>query len=249
LGIKPTLPETGYGYIQLAAVPPQGASTAVDVIKFVEKPNAQLAQQFLKAGTYCWNAGIFIFNAKFMIKMYQTHQPQMWEAMSGLKSDFSNLTSIYEKLQSISIDYAIMERTDIGAMVPLAAGWDDLGSWEALWQVGPKDELQNVVKGDVVLQDVSDSYLHAESRLYLVFEFLDLDLKRLMDAAADATGLSRDAVRRRCVDEVAATYTDAGWWELGRVDCALHGPAGNREIWLWLAAGDVRSVGDEQIVT
>lgn len=133
LGIKPNKPETGFGYIQVQdrAV---GTQKPTSVLKFHEKPTLDLAQNFLNAGTYFWNAGIFIFKVSRMIELFKKYEPEIWSAVSSLDQNFSNLDQVYSKMKSISIDYAILEKlspTELSC-VTCDIGWSDLGSWDAL---------------------------------------------------------------------------------------------------------------------
>ena len=173
-GIIPEKPETGYGYIKmgqpLAAEGAKGEAVTIDA--FVEKPDLETAREYVASKAYCWNSGMFMFQASKAIAELEKFAPEILAACrqaveNGKKDlDFFRLDKdAFAAGPSDSIDYALMEKTSDGAMVPMAAGWNDLGSWEALWQEGEKDEAHNVVKGDVVLHDVKDSYLHAESRL------------------------------------------------------------------------------------
>jgi mannose-1-phosphate guanylyltransferase/mannose-1-phosphate guanylyltransferase/mannose-6-phosphate isomerase len=142
LGLKPTEPATGYGYIQTEKQPynykKQVSSYAV--LKFHEKPNRALAKEFLRDGSYYWNAGIFIFPVHVMIDLFEKYQPQIWDALSVLKKDLSNLKEVYASLPSISIDYAIMEKLtkDDLLCVPCNPGWSDVGSWDAVAEVYEK---------------------------------------------------------------------------------------------------------------
>ena len=173
-GIVPDKPETGYGYIKGGdPLPPSGGdATAVSIAAFVEKPDLATARRYVASNAYCWNSGMFMFKASQVVKELDRFVPDIVaacrEAIDKGRSDldfFRLDKAAFAACPSDSIDYAVMEKTDSGAMLPMAAGWNDLGSWEALWQVGEKDDLDNVVKGDVVLHDVGDSYLHAEHRL------------------------------------------------------------------------------------
>ena len=136
LGITPSYPETGYGYIQTKAVSlkEQGSLKAYSVVKFHEKPALEKAQEFLKQGSFSWNAGIFIFKTSHMIELFKKHQPTLWQIVDGLKADGSNLEEIYTAVQSISIDYAIMEKLggEELACIPSEFGWSDVGSWDAV---------------------------------------------------------------------------------------------------------------------
>lgn len=134
LGVRPTYPETGYGYIQKTK-----KSTAVDsrvfgVVKFHEKPNIDKAKQFLASKEYLWNAGIFVGKVETFLRAFQTHQPDMWNLVQDLNSDLSNLNEIYEKFKSLSIDYAIMEKLTEAelSVIPVDLGWNDVGSWDAV---------------------------------------------------------------------------------------------------------------------
>jgi len=175
-GIVPEAPETGYGYIkkgQILAHPgPDESPIAVAIDRFAEKPDLDTAVAYINSGDYCWNSGMFLFRAKTLLREMENWAPEMVTACrhaleKGRKDlDFFRLDrSAFEACPSDSIDYAVMEKTARGVMIPLQAGWSDLGSWEALWQAGKKDAHDNVVQGDVLLHDVGNSYLRANSRL------------------------------------------------------------------------------------
>ncbi len=216
-GIVPNAPETGYGYIRKGAAVQAGSTSKVQhqatdlamvaaIREFVEKPDRATAEKYVASGEYFWNSGIFMFKASQVLAEMKAHVPDIVSACEKALArgkadlDFFRLDpEAFKACPSDSIDYAIMEKTANGAMVPLEAGWNDLGSWEALWQVGRKDDRQNVVKGDVVMEDVSHSYLHATDRLiaavglenHIVVETSDAilisprervqDVKRLVD--------------------------------------------------------------------
>ncbi len=175
-GILPDAPETGYGYIRKGdeLVPEKQGQTPLvwKIDEFVEKPDLETAKSYVASGKYCWNSGMFLFRAGRYLDELNAHVPEMVEACRQAISqgrsdlDFFRLNRpAFEACPSDSIDYAVMERTDAGVMVALQSRWNDLGSWEALWQAGAKDSSQNVVAGDVCLQDVEGCYVHAESRL------------------------------------------------------------------------------------
>ena len=205
-GIVPKSPETGYGYIKMGDPLPSDEKEikAVAIAAFVEKPDIETARQYLASQRYCWNSGMFMFKASAVIEALETFAPDMIAACRKAVSqgrtdlDFFRLDkAAFAACPSDSIDYAVMEKTDCGAMLPMAAGWNDLGSWEALWQVGEKDASKNVVKGDVVLSDVDDSYLHAEDRLiaavglkdHIVVETSDAVMISPRDRVQDVKGL------------------------------------------------------------
>ncbi len=176
-GIVPEAPETGYGYIQkgetlTAKTTAETTAEASAIRRFVEKPDLDTAKEYLASGEYCWNSGMFLFRASEVLSEMESFAPEIVSAcrtalVEGQADlDFFRLDPVaFDACPSDSIDYAVMEHTEKGAMVPLSAGWNDLGSWEALWQVGEKNGDANVVRGDVLLHDVKDSYLHASSRL------------------------------------------------------------------------------------
>ena len=211
-GIVPRAPETGYGYIRMGAPLASGGSDdrAVSIDAFVEKPDLATARQYVDTKTYCWNSGMFMFTASRVLAELERFAPGIVaacrRAIDGGRADldfFRLDREAFAASPSDSIDYAVMEKTDSGAMVPMSAGWNDLGSWEALWQVGEKDAQANVVKGDVVLEDVAESYLHAEHRLIAAVGLKD----HIVVETADAVMISpRDRVQdvKRLVDRLKA---------------------------------------------
>ena len=175
-GIVPTEPETGYGYIRKGdELIAEGAGKGPGVWRidqFVEKPDLDTAKSYVTSGDFCWNSGMFIFKAGFMLDDLKKQSPQMVSACSKAIEngkadlDFFRLDEeAFRACPSDSIDYALMEKTTAGVMVALASGWSDLGSWEALWQAGPKDGNGNVIIGDACLEDVRNSYIHTSGRL------------------------------------------------------------------------------------
>lgn len=169
-GITPDRPETGYGYIE------RGASLDMPgvfgVSQFVEKPDAATAANYLAAGDYSWNSGIFLFKAQALIEELKRLEPEMLsQCRKALKEgkrdlDFFRLEQqAFAACKSISIDYAVMERTEKAAVVPVEMGWSDIGSWESLWAAGLKDDAGNRLEGDVLHHDVRDSYLRSEGPL------------------------------------------------------------------------------------
>jgi mannose-1-phosphate guanylyltransferase/mannose-6-phosphate isomerase len=174
-GIIPEKPETGYGYIKMGrplAAPNGGEDAAVAIDAFVEKPDRETARGYVDSKKYCWNSGMFMFLASKAIEELEKFAPDILSACRQAVEkgktdlDFFRLDKgAFSASPSDSIDYAVMEKTAAGAMVPMAAGWNDLGSWEALWQVGEKDEHENVIHGDVLVHDVKNSFLHASTRL------------------------------------------------------------------------------------
>ncbi len=173
-GIVPHAPETGYGYIQKGK-PADGVNENANgftIRKFVEKPDLATAERYLTSGDYFWNSGIFMFKASAVLTEMKKFVPDIVDAcISAYEKgkadlDFFRLDAdAFKTCPGNSIDYAVMEKTDKGVMTSLDAGWSDLGSWEALWQVGDKDNHNNVISGDVIQHDVKDSYLHSTGRM------------------------------------------------------------------------------------
>lgn len=184
-GIRPTQPETGYGYIEVS-----GENSGVfDVSRFVEKPDLATAQSYLKAGTFYWNTGIFLFRAGAMRDAFAAFQPDIWQATeAAYKAATSDLSGLYMPLElyaaipSNSIDYAIMERARDIAMVPAGFRWNDLGSWQSLLDVGPADAKGNVVVGDVVAIDCENSYIRSDGRLLSAIGMKDVAIVSTADA-------------------------------------------------------------------
>ena len=178
-GIVPDAPETGYGYIQKgekltgsAGNTTDGSPEAVTIGKFFEKPDLKTAKEYIDSGNYCWNSGMFMFKASGILKELKKYAPDIVDIceksfQQGREDmDFFRLNAeAFQLCPGDSIDYAVMEKTDIGAMIPLQAGWNDIGSWEALWQIGEKDNCENVINGDVLIHDVNNCFLHASSRM------------------------------------------------------------------------------------
>ena len=169
-GIVPTAPETGYGYIRQGRA--LDGSTARSIDRFVEKPDQATAEGYLASGEYFWNSGMFVFRAETVLAELERFAPDIVGAcrrsLDAARQDLDFLRLDREAFADCpedSVDYAVMEQTDKGVMVPLSCGWNDLGSWDSLWQAGSRDECGNVTRGDVVTCDVRNSYLHAETRL------------------------------------------------------------------------------------
>jgi mannose-1-phosphate guanylyltransferase / mannose-6-phosphate isomerase len=182
-GIVPTSPEIGYGYIQREASGQRAASgdsgAAIEgvhgIARFVEKPPAEKAVQFLKSGDYYWNSGMFMFRARRYLEELARFAPEIAKvcetAAAAAKSDldFTRVEpKVFESCPSDSIDYAVMEKTSAAMVVPLDAGWSDVGSWAALHEASESDGRGNVARGDVISEDSNGCYLYSESRLVAV---------------------------------------------------------------------------------
>lgn len=170
-GIIPSSPETGYGYIKKAETLDQ-ESKAARIDSFVEKPDLKTANEYLESGQYCWNSGMFMFKASSILNELEKYAPDMLEACKQVIKtgeqdlDFFRLKADgFSQIPSDSIDYAVMEKTQKGVVIPFDGGWNDMGSFDALWQTGEKDKNMNVIKGDVLTHDVKESYISSESSL------------------------------------------------------------------------------------
>ncbi|MFZ6864740.1 mannose-1-phosphate guanylyltransferase/mannose-6-phosphate isomerase [Undibacterium sp. Ji67W] len=174
LGITPTTPETGYGYIKHQGDVKNFGEYSV--AQFAEKPDATTAQRYVDSGNYCWNSGMFVLRASTWLKALKQFRSDIAEATQASWQDHSAdaqfirpTKAAFEEIPSESIDYAVMENcpgSDIVInMVPLAAGWNDLGAWDAVWQVGAQDANGNVMKGDAFQADTTNSLIYASSRL------------------------------------------------------------------------------------
>ncbi len=168
-GVVAKQPETGYGYIKRG---PSLAGGGFEVEAFKEKPELKHAQQYLDSGEYYWNSGIFLFRAAAYLDELQKFAPDIFSAcQSALDSSANDLDFVrvdadaFSMSPFISIDYAVMEKTDNAVVMPLDVGWSDVGSWSALWDVSDKDSNGNAVFGDVLLHDTKNSHIRAETKL------------------------------------------------------------------------------------
>ncbi|MBC8246443.1 MAG: mannose-1-phosphate guanylyltransferase/mannose-6-phosphate isomerase, partial [Deltaproteobacteria bacterium] len=162
-GIRPDYPETGYGYIEGGS---RISGEAVKIKRFVEKPDFNKARDYIKAGNFYWNSGMFAFKASVMFKEFEMHAPEILKEMRRLvESKEANAWEGYKNLPNISFDYAIMEKTTHGALVPSDFGWSDIGSWKSLYDYLPKDEKGNVLMGDVISKETENSLIMSHGRL------------------------------------------------------------------------------------
>jgi mannose-1-phosphate guanylyltransferase/mannose-6-phosphate isomerase len=187
-GITPNRPETGYGYIHCAE-PLEGLPGCHRVARFVEKPDQATAEGYLASGGYAWNSGMFLFAANRLIEELERHAPDIVAASRAALAaaatdlDFLRLDEeSFARAPSISIDYAVMEKTEHAAVVPAEMGWTDLGSWETLWQISDTDTAGNALIGDVIARDARDNYLRSDGRLLAVLGVSGLVVVALRDA-------------------------------------------------------------------
>jgi mannose-1-phosphate guanylyltransferase/mannose-6-phosphate isomerase len=162
-GIQPHYPETGYGYIEGGKEVSHGARL---LKRFVEKPDLATAQKYIKAGNFFWNSGMFAFKASIIHAEFKSHQPELLKRMQSLFGvDKPINRKDYDLLSDISIDYAIMENTEKGVVLPSDFGWSDIGSWKSLYDFLKKDANNNVIDGDVILQGTRDCLILGHDRL------------------------------------------------------------------------------------
>ena len=190
-GVKPTSPETGYGYIECGATEQADWHT---IRSFAEKPDLNTAKSYLANGNYYWNSGMFLFKATSILSELDSHHPALTrDARHSIECaqrdlDFFRLgREQFMGLPHISIDYAVMEHTTHGAVVPLNAGWSDVGAWNAVWQIADKDQSENATRGDVLMESTHCSYVHATSRLVATLGVEDLIVVETSDAVLVAS--------------------------------------------------------------
>ncbi|GLZ26250.1 mannose-1-phosphate guanyltransferase [Stutzerimonas stutzeri] len=185
-GIVPTNPETGYGYIEKGKELGEGGFA---VNRFVEKPGLDIAEEYLASGEYFWNSGMFMFRASRYLDELERHQPSILSACrQALAAGMQDMhfvrvdAATFAACPEDSVDYAVMEKTNDAVMVPLDAGWSDVGSWTALWEASKKDAEGNVFKGDVLGHATRNAFVHADSRLVATLGVEDLVIVETKDA-------------------------------------------------------------------
>lgn len=183
-GVLPDSPHTGYGYIKAESI-----HQASPILEFVEKPDQATAQHYLESGCYFWNSGMFMFRADRFLLELQELCPEIFtacrEAMDKATIDLSFVrpdVASFKACPEDSIDYAVMEQTKKGFVVPMDAQWSDIGSWESLWEISEKDAAGNVVKGDVIAKDISSCYINSESKLVATIGLKDIVIVETKDA-------------------------------------------------------------------
>jgi len=198
-GIVPSHPETGYGYIK-QGTPIDGGAYKVE--RFVEKPQASVAEEYLVEGGYLWNSGMFVFKASTYLNELERQRPEIYAACKAASSaespdmDFIRVNAeAFAECPDESIDYAVMENASSTAVIPLDAGWSDIGSWSALWEVTEQDVDGNATVGDVIAQNTQNSYLYAESGLLATVGLQDIVVVQTKDAVLVADKASIQDVK------------------------------------------------------
>ncbi|WP_276315665.1 mannose-1-phosphate guanylyltransferase/mannose-6-phosphate isomerase [Ectothiorhodospira shaposhnikovii] len=186
-GIVPTEPHTGYGYIRAGIGTEEEG--ALPVLEFVEKPDQQTAEGYLAGGDYFWNSGMFVFRASVFLQELETHAPDILvacrKALESARADMDFLRvdrDAFAACRGDSIDYAVMEKTGRAVVVPLRAGWSDVGSWASLWAVGERDADGNLAQGDVITVGARNCYVHGNQRLVAAVGVEDLVIVETADA-------------------------------------------------------------------
>ncbi|CED79648.1 Mannose-1-phosphate guanylyltransferase 1 (part 3) [Candidatus Hamiltonella defensa (Bemisia tabaci)] len=208
-GVVPNSPETGYGYIQRGE---NVGDHAYKVLRFVEKPDLATAKQYLEAGGYDWNSGLFLFKASRYLEELNQHRPDILracqKALLGAHQDLDFIRldeTAFQVCPDDSVDYAVMEKTADAVVVPLEAGWSDIGSWSALWEVNNKDSQGNSVQGDVLIDTTHNSYIYSQSKLVATMGINNLVVIETKDAVLVA---NKDQVQK--VSQIVDQLKDKG---------------------------------------
>ena len=203
-GIVPTAPETGYGYIEASQPFTSGQLLDVPITRFVEKPDRSSAEQFLSTGRFTWNSGMFLFKASAMLAELERLAPEVVSCCrAALEQDVADLDFLrlereaFAKCPNVAIDVAVMEQTQLGSVLPLSAGWSDVGSWSALWDTADRDDDGNVLRGRVISEGSRNCYLRSEHRLVV-----GLGLENLVVVETDDAVLIADRSQAQNVKTV-----------------------------------------------
>ncbi len=206
LGIKPTRPETGYGYIQFL----EGKSNLKKVKTFTEKPAIALAKTFLASGDFVWNSGVFVWGVQAILKAFQRYLPELSEAFEEIRpqlfavDEMNVVTSVYAQTKSISIDYGVMEKAD-NVYVSLGNfSWSDLGSWNSLYEASIRDDHNNVVQGDALVYDTRNSVIKGPDDKLIVVQGLNGYLVGVFDNVVIVCEKDKEELFRRYVNDLKA---------------------------------------------
>jgi mannose-1-phosphate guanylyltransferase len=227
-GVRPSSPETGFGYIQTMN---SKSNFYQKIISFTEKPNLENAKKYLKSHNYFWNSGIFMFKASTYLNELEKFAPDILDICKKSYSktykdlDFIRIANDeFSKCPSQSIDYAVMEKTDNGIMVPLDSSWSDIGSWGALWESQPKDEQNNSTEGDITLNNVKNSLIYGSNRLITVNDISNLVIIDTPDALLVSSKKNSQDIKKiveklRCekrleLDSHRKTFRPWGYFDL-----------------------------------
>lgn len=208
-GIEPTYPETGYGYIKS-----EGAEQSSKIIKFVEKPELEVAKEYVNNGDYLWNSGMFMFRVDALLEEFKQYSPRLLQlteqavSLSKIDLDFIRLdVEAFSSMESISIDYAVMEKTNNAEVVRMPNIWNDVGSWSAMHDIHEADSDGNIFKGDVIAKKTKNSFVMASNRLVSTLGIEDLIIIDTEDALLVANKNNAQDVKK-IVDELVSRGRD-----------------------------------------
>ena len=180
IGLQPTRPDTGYGYIQYLEEQETGIPVELRKVKtFTEKPNLELAQEFVRSGDFLWNSGLFVWRAEVIVRAFGQYLGDIAEVFEegaaelGTEREAGFITGAYSRCANISIDYGIMEKADNVYVLPAEFGWSDLGTWDSLHRIGQPDAQGNVVDGDTILYDTTDCMIKTPTERLVVIQGLE----------------------------------------------------------------------------
>ena len=227
-GIIPTSPETGYGYIEATQPLQEESLEGMPIVRFVEKPERKEAEKFLSDKRFTWNSGIFLFKASAILSELKRLTPEIVSACrASIEQDSSDLDFLrleresFANCPNISIDVAVMEKTSLGTVLPLNAGWSDIGSWSALWEIGEKDSNGNVLRGRVIAEETRNCYLRSEQRLVV-----GLGIENLVVVETDDAVLIADRNQTQKVKKVVKQLETDGSRE-GKAHRKIYRPWGH----------------------
>ena len=227
-GIVPTAPETGYGYIEAAETFSSSNLKDVPIARFIEKPDRTTAEQFLSTGRFTWNSGMFLFKASAMLAELERLVPEVVSCCrAALEQDTADLDFLrlereaFAKCPNVAIDVAVMEQTTLGSVLPLDAGWSDVGSWSALWETSDRDDNGNVLQGRVIAKDSQNCYLRSEHRLVV-----GLGVENLVVVETDDAVLIADRAKAQTIKTIVKQLEDDGSPE-GKAHRKIYRPWGH----------------------
>ena len=178
IGIVPNRPETGYGYIEVATSGNINSRTVLEVEKFVEKPNLEKALEYIASSKYLWNAGMFIFNSNYLLEQFKKHLEEMYIQLKDLPNNYKDISKFLEEryplCQKISFDYGIMEKSSDIYVIPSDFGWDDVGTWSSVERYIDRSECNNVLKGDVYIDNSNNNIVYGGIRKIILSNVDDL---------------------------------------------------------------------------
>ena len=208
---RPTAPKTGYGYIQAASRSGDSAEAVMQVERFVEKPDAANAATFVEDGSYYWNSGIFLFRPSAFLAELKRHAPdvavQVEKAMGAATTDAQFVRpdpTLFAAVRDISVDYAVMEHSEKVMVVPVGFAWSDVGSWDAVRELLPTDEHGNVLKGDVLALDTTNSLIRSDADITVAVVGLDQVVCVVTEDAVFIAALDRAQDVKKVVEELRA---------------------------------------------